>query len=154
MTILPLYGGPAKRDIIQRAYGFCGQASYEFELSPEEYVVGLRAMNDQLATLPTTTGYNMPAEGDGSADDFSGIAQADVLGVSYFVAQLLAPTIGKQLAGNKIAIRASDVFLAKYKPIPFMEMGRHTIRGAGNRRFIGYGMPYFAVDISDDEIVQ
>lgn len=153
MTVLPLYGAPSKRDIIQRAYGFCGQASYEFELSPEEYVVGLRAMNDQLATLPTTTGYNMPAEGDGSADDFSGIAQADVLGVSYFVAQLLAPTIGKQLMGNKIAIRASDAFLAKYKPIPFSGLGRQTIRGSGNRRWPGY-TPYFVAETSDDEIVQ
>lgn len=154
MAVLPLYGSPAKRDIIQRAYGFCGQASYEFEISPEEYVFGLRAMNDQLATLPTTTGYNMPAEGDGSADDLSGIAQADVLGVSYFVAQLLAPQIGKQLAGNKIAIRACDAFLAKYKPIPFMEMGRDTIRGAGNRRWGNWRSPYFITTTSDDEIIQ
>lgn len=154
MSVLPIYGTPAKRDIIQRAYGFCGQASYEFELSPEEYVAGLRAMNDQLATLPATTGYNMPDEGDGSPDDDSGIARSDVLGVSYFVAQLLAPQIGKQLAGNKIAIRASDTFLAKYKPIPFVEMGRNTIRGSGNRRWSGWNSPYFIADTSDDEIVQ
>lgn len=154
MTVLPLYGSPSKRDIIQRAYGYCGQASYEFELSSEEYVAGLRAMNDQLATLPATTGYNMPAEGDGTVDDFSGVSQGDVLGVSWFVAQLLAPQIGKQLAGNKIAIRACDAFLAKYKPIPFMQLGRNTIRGSGNRRWGGWRSPYFITDVSDDEIVQ
>ncbi|QDZ07458.1 hypothetical protein FPZ24_08170 [Sphingomonas panacisoli] len=143
MSVLPLYGTPPKRDIIQRAYGYCGQASYEFELSPEEEVAALRAMNDQLAPFAGVCGYNMPQEGDGSAMDDSGINRTDVLGVSYFVAQLLAPTIGKQLMGSKPAIAAKDRFLAKYQSIPCMEFGRGTIRGSGNRRWAGWGSPFF-----------
>ncbi len=154
MPTLPLYGPPPKRDIIQRAYGYCGQATYEFELSPEEYVAGLRAMNDQLAPLCPQCGYNLPPEGDGNPEDNSGIALTDILGVAYFVAQLLAPTIGKQLQGNKRAAIACDAFLARYQTIPFQQMGRGTIRGAGNRRYTGWRSPFFTVPISDDEPVQ
>lgn len=147
MSVLPLYGTPPKRDIIQRAYGYCGQASYEFELSPEEEVTALRAMNDQLASFATACGYNMPQEGDGNAMDDSGINRTDILGVSYFVAQLLAPTIGKQLMGSKPAIAAKDAFLAKYQSIPSMGFGRGTIRGAGNRRW-GMRGPFFPTDVT------
>lgn len=153
MTDISLYGGSLKRSIIQRAYGYCGQSVTEFELTPEEYTAGLQVMNDQMAVLGDATGYNFPVTGDGSPDEESGLAAADVLGASVYVAQLLAPTIGKDLKVNAVQTRAASNFLSKCTPIPQMEMGRGTIRGAGNRwqRWRG---PFFAVDISDDEIVQ
>lgn len=141
-TILPIYGTPPKRDIITRAYGFCGQATYEFELTAEEYVAGLRAMDDQLAPYCPQCGYNLPQEGDGNPADNSGILKSDILGVSYYVAKLLAPQIGKQLQVNKDAARACDAFLARYSEIPFMGFGRNTIRGAGNRYWRNWGSPF------------
>lgn len=152
MTIVPTFGGPKKRDIIQRAYGFCGQASYEFELTPEEYNAGLRAMNDQMAALGCTS-YNFPEYNDGSAEDESGLAASDVLGASYYVAQLLAPQIGKTLSTSKPASRACEQFLMKWPLVSQVEMGRQTPRGAGNRYWNG-PLPFFVAPISDDEAAQ
>lgn len=154
MTTLALYGGPLKRAIIQRAYGYCGQSTAEFELSPEEYTNALQLMNDSMALLGDATGYNFPASGDGSIEDESGIAGSDVLGATVYLAQLLAPSIGKALTINALQARAASNFLAKCTPIPQMEMGRGTIRGAGNRLWNrGWG-PFFVVGISADEVPQ
>lgn len=153
MTTLALYGGPLKRDIIKRAFGYCGQSTTEFELTPEEYTQGLQLMNDSMALLGDLTGYNFPATGDGNPEDESGIAAADVLGASVYLAQLLAPTIGKALAINGQQARAASDFLAKCTPISQMEMGRGTPRGAGNRWQAWRG-PFFRVGISDDEVIQ
>lgn len=152
MTTISIYGGPLKRSIIQRAYGYCGQSVTEFELTPEEYTAGLQVMNDQMAVLGVASGYNFPVTGDGNPDDESGIAAADVLGASVYVAQLLALTIGKALQVNAVQARAASSFLSKCTAIPQMELGRGTIRGAGNRR--NWRGPFFVPDISDDEIVQ
>jgi len=152
VTVVPVFGGPKKRDIIQRAYGFCGQAAYEFELTPEEYNAGLRAMNDQLAACNCTT-YNFPEYGDGNAEDESGLAANDILGVSYYVAQLLAPQIGKTLTASKPASRACDLFLMKWQAIPSVELGRQTPRGAGNRYWNG-PLPFFVAPVSEDEPAQ
>ncbi len=150
MTIAYLYGGPPKRDIIDRAYGFCGQSASQFELSPEEYVEGLRALNDQMGLLGPSTGYNYPPYGDGLPEDESGLDQTDVLGAAGRTARLLAPQIGKQLSVSKTQQRAADVLLAKYQQTPQMSMGRHTIRGSGNRS-IARGRPFFYTAVSPDE---
>ena len=152
MTTLSLYGGPLKRDIIKRAYGYCGQSTTEFELSPEEMVAGLQVMNDQMAVLGTLTGYNFPVTGDGTPEDESGLAAGDVLGASVYVAQLLAPTIGKDLKLSAVQVRAASSFMAKCVPIPQMELGRGTPRGAGGRRHT-FG-PFFQTDFSSSEISQ
>lgn len=153
MTIAYLYGGPIKRDIIDRAYGFCGQSAAEFELSPEEYVVGLRALNDQMAAFGPVTGYNMPSYGDGQVEDESGLDPADTLGIAVLVARMIAPQIGKQLAVGKTGQRAADVVTAKYTPTQHMQMGRNTIRGAGNREWYG-ARPFFYVPPVETEPYQ
>lgn len=153
MTTLSLYGGPIKRDLIKRAFGYCGQSTTEFELTPEEYTNALQLMNDAMALLGDLTGYNFPVTGDGSVEDESGIAATDVLGATVYLAQLLAPTIGKTLQLSALQVRAATDFTVRCTVIPQMEMGRGTIRGAGNRWGSWRG-PFFSVDISDDEIVQ
>ena len=154
MTTLPIYSTPLKRDLIQRAYSYCGLGHTDYDLSPEEYVIGLRAMNDQMAVLGPSTGYNFPNSGDGDPADDSGIAASDILGASVYVAQLLAPMIGKTLTVKAVQARAASSFLARHQPVPMMEMGRQTIRGAGNKRRFSGQSPFFLTDVSPDEIIQ
>lgn len=144
-TTIPVYGGPLKSAIVKRAYGYCGVASFEFEISPEDMVTGLQALNDQMAVLGTCTGYNFPNYGDGTGGEESGLRNEDVLGASYYVAKLLAPQIGKQLQGNPVAERACTIFLARTQCIPEMQLGRQTPVGAGNRWAGQWRGPFFPV---------
>lgn len=153
MPTINLYGGPLKRDIIRRAYGLCGQSVTEFELSPEEYELGLLAMNDLAATLGTGFGFNSPPYGPGSAEDESGIAASDVLGFTVMLAQEIGPNIGKAVSVNGKQATAKSALEAKYQVIPFRQLGRQTIRGAGNRLFVG-ARPFFTVAVSDEETAQ
>lgn len=153
MPTIGLYGGPLKSSIISRAFGMCGQSITEYELTPEEYELGLVCMNDMAATLGEQFPYNFPAHGSGSAADESGIPAADVLGFTVLVAQEIALNIGKGFSPNGKQATAKSALEAKYQAIPFRELGRQTIRGAGNRYWSG-PRPFFAVTISDDEIAQ
>jgi hypothetical protein len=153
VTTISLYGGPLKREIIKRAFGYCGQSTTEFELSPEEYTQGLQLLNDQMAVLGAASGYNFPVTGDGNPEEESGLAAQDVLGASVYLAQLLSPTIGKALALSDTQKRACSNFLVKCTAIPQMELGRSTVRGKGNRWSRWRG-PFFITDISDSEVAQ
>lgn len=158
MTTITLYGGPLKRDLINRAYGILGQSFTEFEIEPEEYDAGLMCLNDVMAALEDdyglALGYNYPPNGNGSPDDESGIPRSAVKAVSYQVAQALAPSIGKALPADALAqLSITLAHLLSKAVIPQMEMGRGTPRGAGNRR-LWQRTPFFFVDVSTDEIQQ
>ena len=156
MTVLNLYGGPLKRDIIQLAFEECGQAGYEFELTPEEYDSALRRMNGMLAMWlkqrGIDLGYNFPDYGHGSADDESGIPDDAVECVSKKLAQSIAPTIGKTMSGEAKRTLADSwaMLCSTYQKIPMREMGRQTMRGQGNRYWNG-PLPYFVAPVSADE---
>ncbi len=153
MTELLLYGGPKKRTIIMRAYGMCGQSVTEFELTPEEYDLGLQCMNEISTEYGAAFGFNFPEYGPGSPDDESGIAQADVMGFAVRLAQEISTNIGKDFKPSGFQSRAMSALTAKYQTIPHRELGRGTIRGAGNRYANWYG-PFFGVATSDEEITQ
>ena len=153
MTTIALYGGPLKSSIIGRAFGMCGQSITEFELSPEEYNLGLVCMNDMAATLGPTFPYNSPAHGSGNAADESGIPAGDVLGFTVMVAQEIALNIGKSFAPNGKQATAKSALEARYRVIPLRRMGRQTIRGAGNRYWNG-PRPFFYAGTSEEEIAQ
>lgn len=154
MTTLILYGGPLKRSMIERAFGMCGQSVTEFELTPEEYRLGLVVFNDICATFPDTFTANIPETGDGNAEDESGVPESDVLGITCLMAQEIAQNVGKDFRPNKRQTQAISMVISKYTAIPFVKMGRNTIRGAGNRYYRGWGGPFFAVGVSDDEPAQ
>lgn len=149
MTTISLYGGPLKKTLIERAFGMCGQSSTEFQLTPEEYELGLRAMNDIAGTLGAIP-FNMPPNGDGSAEDESGLDRADVLGFTVRLAQELSNNIGKAFMPKGSQASAMSGLLAKYQPIPFVQMGRNTPRGAGNRYWSG-PWPYFTTPVASNE---
>jgi hypothetical protein len=154
MTTLDLYGGPKKRTIIMRAYGMCGQSVTEFELTPEEYDLGLQCMNEISTEYGSAFGYNFPEYGNGSPDDESGIAQADVLGFAVRTAQEISSNIGKAFTPNGPQAKAVSALTSKYQSVPFRQLGRQTIVGAGNRYYGAWGGPYFLAPVSDEEPVQ
>jgi hypothetical protein len=152
VTTLDLYGGPKKRTIIMRAYGMCGQSVTEFELTPEEYDLGLVCMNEISTEFGTAFGYNFPEYGNGSPDDESGIAQADAMGFAVRTAQEISSNIGKQFSPNGPQAAAVSALKSKYTSVPHKRLGRQTITGAGNR-YGGYGWPgpYFPVTLLDGD---
>lgn len=152
MTTVALYGGPLKRDLIQTAYEECGQASYEFDLTPEEYAAALRRMNNMLsewqAAYGIDLGYNFPDNGtDGNAEDESGIPPGAAQVVSGMLALRVAPAIGKTLSAETRAMlsRSWEVLRTSYACTPSMEFGRNTLKGAGHRRWWSRRNPFFPV---------
>lgn len=158
MSVLPLYGNPPKRDIIQVAFEECGQAGYEFELTPEEYSSALRRLNAIMGELLGSgidLGFYFPQNSFGSPEEGSGIPLDSVQAVGLLLAESIAPSIGKTLSAesNRRIVSARSQLYAKYMAIPQMEMGRQTPRGMGNRYWQG-PRPYFVTDTSDDEVQQ
>lgn len=153
MPTIGLYGGPLKKTLIERAFGLCGQSITEFELTPEEYDLGLTSMNDLAATLGSTFPFNYPAHGNGDAGDESGVPPTDVLGFTAMLAQEIAPNIGKSFSPNGPQATAKSALALRYQVIPYRTFGRQTIRGAGNR-YYGWVDPFFGTRIADDEIGQ
>lgn len=160
MTALPFYGGPLKRDLIQQAYGICGQAGYEFEIEPEEFAAANAILDGMMYELRDYQGvilnYNFPEVGSvGNPEDESGIPYPATRGVVSGLAMRLAPSIGKTLSpeSQRALSRSWTLLLANNITTPHMEMGRHTPRGAGNRWGQWRG-PYFYTDTSPNEIEQ
>jgi hypothetical protein len=151
VTLVTVPSGPLKRDLIQQAYEECGQAAYEYDLSPEEYASALRRLNAMLAEWKAgysiDIGYLFPDNGtDGNIEDGSGIPFGAVQCVAGMLAVRIAPAMGKTISPEtKAAISQSWMLLrANYAQIPEMQFGRNTIRGAGNRRARWWG-PFFPV---------
>lgn len=160
MSILPLYGNPSKRTIIQLAYEEMGMAGYEFEISPEEEASALRRLQIMMAELEDeeniALGYYYIPNGYGSGDELSGIPAGAVNAVATLLAFRLAPSQGKAMSGeSKAALsRAMTTLRGKYTTIPSMLLGRQTIRGAGSRWGRGWYGPFFRTPVPDDEVAQ
>lgn len=162
MTTINLYGGPLKRDIVQLAFEECGQAGYEFELTPEEYGSALRRLNAMMYEWADRKGYgidlgyNFPNPGtNGNGEDESGIPNGTIAVVSSYLARRIAPGIGKTMGVEATAALAASFSLLRsgYATIPVMQLARQTPRGAGNKRAWA-GTPFFTAPIASDEPAQ
>ena len=160
MTQVTIIGGVLKREIIQQAYAECGQAGYEWELTPEEYDVALRRLDALLAewrgAYGVELGYNFPALGGGSPEDESGLANTAVQVVVGMLALRIAPTIGKTISAETRAILASSfaAMRSAFNCPPRVRLDNRTPAGAGNRGY-GYGRRNpFLLDVGCAEPVQ
>lgn len=156
-SMVPVYGGILKREIVKRAYAVCGQSSSEFETTPEEMAFGVQCMNDTLAMLQDQRGiclgYNFPpAASFGSGEDESGIPRGAVQAVVQIVARELAPMIGATLppTANGSYASAMSLLLATYSRVPTMNYARGTIAGAGSRYRRLWGGPFLPSCPPDD----
>lgn len=152
MAVIELYGGPIKRSLIQRAFGMCGQSVTDFELTPEEYDLGLVAANDVAAQFGGNFPWNAPTYGNGAPEDESGLPQIDVMGFTALLALEIAQNIGKEVRLNGTQARAVSSLRVKYTPTPNMSFGRGTIAGAGNKYRPGYNyLPTEPAPIDDGD---
>lgn len=138
-----------KRDVINKAYAASGLASYDFDLSPEEYrngLMSLDAMMMQWELEGIRPGYNR----DGGLDDNCGIEDTAYRATYTNLAIELAASIGRQVAVEIMAMaeRGYQALLASVaEPIP---KGMEDVpTGAGNRGIHGGWGPRFINDEED-----
>lgn len=137
-TVLPVYGGPLKRVLIQRAFAECGQADYNYQIQPEEYSEALSRLNDLMLELKGSgvdLGYNFPTSNVGTPEDESGIPFEATQVVGLLLAEAIAPTMGKTLSAetNRRIARSRSVLRGQYASIPTVYPQHTTPRGSGNR---------------------
>ena len=134
---LPVSGRP-KRDLIEMMREFCGQAGFDFELTPEEVASDLRLLDTMMAEHPfNLMGYDAATYGSGLPEDPSGLAEIDVQVVVTSLAVRRAPGLGSSLAPEARAAQSAAYTSAcsRYASVPTALIAPNTPRGAGARRF-------------------
>lgn len=139
ITISLTDSGPLKREIVERAYGLCGQSESEFGISDEEWQTGLRRLNSvarQLVAEGVAIAFNFPSYGVGEPEEYSGITFDQLEGLASRLAIAIAPDLGHvftpaAMAGINMSIRHLRSSTAT---IPTMPRSADTVRGAGTRR--------------------
>lgn len=128
-----------KRQLIQMAQEECALSGYEFDVTPEELFSGLRKLDAMMAEWRSTNkdlNYNAPATfGGGDLDDYSGIPDAAISGVSISLALAMAPNMGKRLSVESrqrlaTSMNAVRAICARVNDVAW---ARGTVAGAGNR---------------------
>lgn len=143
MTIIPLYSGPPKRDIIELAFEDCGSTGYEFERTPDEVASALRKLNMLMAEWKSAgidLCYNQPDYGAGLPEDLSGIPLDTVNAVAQYLAMRIAPQMGVALSGEQKATANASMLLlqARFARNPRMRFAPNTPRGSGHRYWPQY----------------
>lgn len=127
--------GRTKRDIIEMMREFCGQAGFEFELTPEEAASDVRLLDTMMAEWPwNLTGYS---RGLSLPDEPSGLAEVDVPAVFMELALRRAPGLGKSLSPEARAAmaRSNAALHARYSTILTQPLAQNTVRGSGTTWF-------------------
>ena len=140
MTIvLPIdTGGPLKRDLVEGAYEKAGSAGYEFARTPEEIASAVRNLNTMMAESPwDQLGYYRPTNGQGSAEEESGIPDFAQSAVTMELALRIAPGMGAALSpdATKAHALARENLIARLATVPVMPRLQPNVPGQGNRRY-------------------
>lgn len=128
-----------KRQIIEMAYEECSLSGYEFDVSPDEIFTGLRKLDALMAEWRASDkdlNYNAPATfGDGDLEDYAGIPDAAISGVSISLAMSIAPQMGKAMKPESKQRLASGMQVIRAMCARVRDVGwaRGTVSGAGNR---------------------
>lgn len=138
-----------KRQLVNEAYGELALQGYEFDLSPDEILTGVRRMDSMVASWEVRgvrIGYAFSSGPDESdPDDESGIPDTAAEAVYMNLAVRLAPGNGKQLSSDtrRTAREAYDTLLwSAAQPIE-QQLPSTLPRGAGNRGWANNSRPFF-----------
>lgn len=136
---LTILGGRPKRDIIEMMREVCGQAGFEFELTPEEIASDLRLLDVMMAGWPwNTLGYNASAYGAGLPEEESGLVEQDIEPVVYALAVKRMPGLGATMSPEARASMTrgyQDVCSrAAAAAMPTAYLSPNSPRGMGRRR--------------------
>lgn len=132
-----------KRELITAAFETIGISTYNFDISPEMYNIGLRRLDAMMGSWNSSgirLAYPIPSQpANSNIDDVTNIPDYANEAVFINLAVILAPIFGKQLeAGVKqSALQAYNAMLAKNMDIPERQVNQTVPAGAGNkwRRF-------------------
>ena len=130
-----------KRALIEAAYAELALASYDFDLSPEEMLAGLRRLDSMMATWAgqgVQVGYVLGTSPDaGSIDDDSGLQSVANEAVYMSLACRIAAGKGKVLAPSTLrnAKQAYDSLLSHLasQQVQRQQLPSGTPLGAGNK---------------------
>lgn len=134
---LPVSGRP-KRDLIEMTREFCGQAGFDFELSPEEVASDLRLLDAMMAEHPfNLMGYDAATYGSGLPEDPCGLADIDIMAVVTSLAMRRIPGLGTALSPEARASMsmAFNSASSRYAAIPTALIAPNTPRGSGSGPF-------------------
>lgn len=137
VLILPV-SGRAKRDLIEMMREFCGQAGFDFELTPEEVASDLRLLDTMMAEHPfNLMGYSAASYGAGLPEDPSGLAEIDVQAVVTSLAMRRNPALGSSMSPQAVTAMAKTYQSAcsRYAIVPAALLAPSTPRGSGNTRW-------------------
>lgn len=133
---LPVSGRP-KRDLIEMMREVCGQAGFDFELTPDEVASDLRLLDTMMAEHPfNLMGYSPATYGTGLPEDPSGLAEIDVQAVVTSLALRRAPGLGPALSADaRTAMSMTyNAACSRYAAIPSALIAPNTPRGSGSQR--------------------
>lgn len=133
--------GWSKRDLVSEAFGELALAGYDFDLSPEEMLFGLRRLDTMMASwlaIQIQVGYAFgTSPSDSDLDQDSGLQLFAVEAVYLSLAARLAAGKGKALpASTKAAIKAAyDALVSRVASDQVQEQQQraNTPRGAGSK---------------------
>jgi hypothetical protein len=141
-------GGRPKRDIIELAFEELGSAGYEFERTPEEVTAALRRLNLFMAEWPwSQLTYSLPMFGHGSAEESSGLADAEITAAAYELARRLAGMWGATFSPEQRKAAAEAKAQALPVSVPTAYMAANTVRGMGR----GGRAPFITERVSGEE---
>lgn len=126
--------GRPKRDLVEMMREFCGQAGFDFELTPEEVASDLRLLDTMMAEHPfNLMGYSAASYGAGLPEDPSGIADIDVQAVVSNLAIRRAGGLGQGLSPEARATASTTYNSAcsRYATVPTARLAPNTPRGSG-----------------------
>lgn len=128
-----------KQQLIDDAFEEIGIASYDYDVSPEEYQSALRKLDRMMGTWASkgiSVSYPIPASPENSnLNQESNVPNTMVEGLVANLAKRLAPSFGKTLSQETKDL-AKDTYenLARLKSEPAEIPLNTTVYGAGNRQ--------------------
>jgi hypothetical protein len=128
-----------KRDIVRKALGYIGLATYIFDATADELTDALTELDNLAAEwdgIGVRVGYMLPGTGSSDLDDEAGIPDTSVSAFALNLAPRIAPSYGKLVSPQVLAMaKASyNALLVARAKIPEVQYPNTFPYGRGNRR--------------------
>lgn len=133
--VITIAGGRLKREIVEMAREQCGQAGFEFEVTPEEVSADVRLLDVLMAEWPySQMGYN--TDTPSLPEDESGLSDVDVMAVATALAARRMAQSGRAMPATfrATAARAYASACSRYPTMPTMPLAPHSVLGSGTCR--------------------
>lgn len=138
--------GVPKKSIIDMAYEDCRISGFDFDRTPEEDLMALRRLNTLMSEWPwNALGYDLPASGEGTGEDFSNLPRDVTHGIAQLLALRLMAAFGKSPPETFRVTSAQSIAYVRAQAVtvPAIGFAPGTIRGAGAKPAESGRNPFF-----------